>query len=391
MGSQKNRIDALDNLRAILALIGIPFHAAFFLMLAIAQSRHIFFRLINGNVLIHISKQYHYFFLLIFYVHTFRMPAFFLLAGFFAHLLYSSRGTKRLLKNRFLRIGLPFLFYFIWIMPLYLAQLWAMSLQQGKSFDSVFHVSYQNGVLWSYVDNLDNYWFLYYLLIFYAMLLLFLFAQYYRWIPVVFSQKIGIFFEKILFPPFIYVVLPVLFALIFIKAQFWYVVLDERLLPSIYLILLYGVWFLMGWFLWVHKNAFVSYMHFAWQKIVLSFLCYLTYLYFYVHFLNAHNTIMYVCAVFLYTISMTLGVLGVLGFAWHYFSRFNRVLKYFSKASYWIYLTQVPIVFFLVQLMRALTHSFYLQFFSATILCGLICTLSYHFLIRKTRLQSIVG
>ena len=40
----------------------------------------------------------------IFLVHIFRMPMFFLLAGFFAHMLFQRQGTRQYLRNRAITI-----------------------------------------------------------------------------------------------------------------------------------------------------------------------------------------------------------------------------------------------------------------------------------------------
>ena len=42
-----------------------------------------------------------------FFIHTWRMPVFFLLAGFFTRLMVQRRGLVNLLKNRSIRIGIP--------------------------------------------------------------------------------------------------------------------------------------------------------------------------------------------------------------------------------------------------------------------------------------------
>ena len=40
-------------------------------------------------------------------IHLYRMPIFFALAGFFAAMLIEKRGMAGLLRNRFLRVGMP--------------------------------------------------------------------------------------------------------------------------------------------------------------------------------------------------------------------------------------------------------------------------------------------
>src|SRR5690606_41208149 len=42
-------------------------------------------------------------------LHIFRMSLFFLIAGFFAHLLFHKRGPAGFIKDRLKRIGIPFI------------------------------------------------------------------------------------------------------------------------------------------------------------------------------------------------------------------------------------------------------------------------------------------
>ena len=55
------------------------------------------------------------------FIHVFRMPIFFVLAGFFAALLYVRRGTVGLLRNRATRIVVPFAVGWLLLYPAVLA------------------------------------------------------------------------------------------------------------------------------------------------------------------------------------------------------------------------------------------------------------------------------
>jgi len=51
------------------------------------------------------------------FLHTFRLPAFFVMAGFFAALLREKRGTWGFLENRMMRLGLPFMLGMLVLYP----------------------------------------------------------------------------------------------------------------------------------------------------------------------------------------------------------------------------------------------------------------------------------
>jgi len=89
---KSGRLHNLDAMRGILMLVGVYFHLAFKYS-AGKDNGHIFFDWFTGQT------------------HYFRMPAFFILAGFFGALLYYRRGAKKMMLNRFKRILLPLVIF----------------------------------------------------------------------------------------------------------------------------------------------------------------------------------------------------------------------------------------------------------------------------------------
>ncbi len=118
---------------------------------------------------------------IVFVIHYFRMPAFMLLAGFFAALLLNKRGVKELIKNRFIRIAVPaILFWFIlWPMDSFG---WALGerliLDQLNQYTLSDHIS--NNFSWSHLPfnserphHTMHLWFIYYLIFFYINIIVF--------------------------------------------------------------------------------------------------------------------------------------------------------------------------------------------------------------------------
>ncbi|MCX7124578.1 MAG: acyltransferase family protein [Gammaproteobacteria bacterium] len=381
-----NRIHSMDNLRGILAMLGIPFHASFFLYLYTATSMHHFIMRPNQFLLEPVPAPVSHEFLMAFYLHTFWMPAFFLLAGFFAHLLCENKGTQHFFKNRFFRIGLPFVFYFLWLIPCFLGKIAVISLSEKKNFTAELINNYQNGNLFSYFNDTKSYWFLEYLLCIYLVTLLFLLLRNKRA-----TKKTTQILYKLFSNNVIYLAIPLLCASLFLNGRHWFIMLDENIMPSFTLLILYSLWYFIGWFLWQHKSVLEKLAHFSWQKMLLSFGLYLIYVACYFHFIHSHNEWLYLASILIYNLSMTLAVFGCLGMTWRYLSKNNATLKYLSRASYWLYLTQIPILAILTVTAISLTHSFYMQFISSTLLCVLLCLLTYHFFIRRTWLRRIVG
>jgi glucans biosynthesis protein C len=90
------RLHALDNLRALLMWLGIVLHVSAIHMLQ------------NAPLAWRDEARSRGADILVAFIHTFRMPAFFIIAGFFVALLLQSRGPAGMARHRAMRLGLPF-------------------------------------------------------------------------------------------------------------------------------------------------------------------------------------------------------------------------------------------------------------------------------------------
>lgn len=101
--------------------------------------------------------------------HSFRMPVFFLLAGFFGRLLYEKLGAAAFLRHRAKRILVPFVAALIPMMPtLYVLWQWGIAKQPGRGpwplpDGTVLRIEAME-------PNPGHLWFLYYLIIILAAL-----------------------------------------------------------------------------------------------------------------------------------------------------------------------------------------------------------------------------
>ena len=91
------RYHGLDALRAFAMIMGVVLHASMFYVKGIGTE--LGYEL-TGRLLIPTSETLG---LLFFFIHSWRMPVFFLLAGFFARLMVQRRSTINLLKNAFIQ------------------------------------------------------------------------------------------------------------------------------------------------------------------------------------------------------------------------------------------------------------------------------------------------
>ena len=141
-----DRMHSLDFLRAFALLMGVLLHVLMLFLEPFDGSEP---RL--GASLIFI------------WIHTWRMPLFMLLAGFFTALSLSKRDVGNYALNRLIRLGVPILL------------LWAVIPAVDETTSDIFKLpELISWVLYDvpFILRLDHLWFLYYLLIFYGVLLL---------------------------------------------------------------------------------------------------------------------------------------------------------------------------------------------------------------------------
>ncbi|MDJ0389128.1 acyltransferase family protein [Roseomonas sp. E05] len=146
------RWDYLDQLRAILMLAGIPYHAG------LVYGSH-------AAWIVASPDHSEVFTWLLQFSHTFRMPAFFLLAGLFGMLLVRRRGSGAWWRDRLRRLGLPLATSLALVSPLLVL---AGAVAQGGPENAVpglLQAMRNPGADWTV-----HLWFLIYLLLYVSLL-----------------------------------------------------------------------------------------------------------------------------------------------------------------------------------------------------------------------------
>jgi fucose 4-O-acetylase-like acetyltransferase len=100
------RLSGLDNLRAVMMWLGIVLHVS---ANHLSTTSNIFWRDSKTSLVADVLTAL---------IHSFRMPVFFLLGGFFVALLMQSRGVSGMLRHRLRRLALPFALFWPLLYPL---------------------------------------------------------------------------------------------------------------------------------------------------------------------------------------------------------------------------------------------------------------------------------
>ena len=159
--AKAERYHGLDGLRGFAMLMGIVVHATLPYFSRLAEIEYLWPADDDQSVL---------FFVVFDFIHVWRMPAFFLLAGFFAHLVLARRPTSTFVIDRLKRIALP-LVLFGSVMIVIIPAIWIYGWYGSVSFETFRDVLGERQDLDSSGDVVAHLWFLYYLLLMYAALI----------------------------------------------------------------------------------------------------------------------------------------------------------------------------------------------------------------------------
>lgn len=120
MDSQE-RYHAFDALRGAMMLLGVALHSA------------TAYATVEGVWWLKDYETSQWMDALIIFIHAFRLPAFFVMAGFFGALLVEKRGWQRFIENRMSRLVLPMILGLLFLLPvLKTISVYAHYMREGK-------------------------------------------------------------------------------------------------------------------------------------------------------------------------------------------------------------------------------------------------------------------
>jgi ABC-type multidrug transport system ATPase subunit/surface polysaccharide O-acyltransferase-like enzyme len=380
------RFHALDAARAFALLLGIVLHATLsFFMVLPAQD----------------SSQSATLAVTFFTIHTFRMSLFFLISGFFGHLLFHRRGVRGFVKDRAKRILAPMTAGWLLLAPPTIAAvIWGMS----RTFPEGAPAGAGAEALAPPAGfPLTHLWFLYYLAIFYVLMLALragvaaLDRQ--GTLRSRLDALVGTGLSSYLAP--LALAAPT-FAVLYLDPAWrvWFGIHtpDMGFAPQLQGMVAYGTAFAFGWLL--HRQASVLGVFERQWRVYLPLAVGLTAACLAIvgptPSLVALTAIeggpaMRLAYTALYALSIWCWTFGLLGAAMRFASGESAVRRYLADASYWIYLLHLPIVFTLqVLLMRVPLHwTVKFPLIVATTLALLL--VSYHYLVRSTWIGEVLN
>ena len=370
------RYHGLDALRGMAMLLGIVLHAA----LPYMPNVEAFWPADESSS--HVINTIFQF------IHIWRMPLFFILAGFFANLIISKKSWRSWWGNRFLRIALPIIVFFP-VMSLTLPWIF----KYGKTGDFIF--------FYSDVGQPFHLWFLWQLMIFVISTAIFR-LPYLLGVGVLKAlNRIGLGFignvfgesksvlSSILFRSRFPIVFIILCSVINLPTQ------GELIVNPI----ASGLYFVIGYSLYGNASLF-TFLKAHWMRYFLAGLVAFT-LYMILESKNLVTDIYSTdmkgyeylkaisepFAIIIVSIKIICGVLfsyAFIGLAEKRFGAYNPRLRFISDGAYWMYLIHLPIVTFITFFMFNFHMPIEIKFLIAIVMTSIICLGTYKYFVRST-------
>ena len=327
--STTQRLYALDNLRAIMMWLGIVLHVSVNYMTGASPTPW-------RDSQTSLAAD-----LLIVFIHAFRMPVFFILAGFFTALLLEKRGLVAMLQQRMQRLFWPFIIFW----PLLFIGMGALvAIYAHLASDGTIGIdpALIPEVPGRPTFTLLHLWFIYYLFLY--CLVLALFVQMEKYIPARVKQYAAASW-KILGSKwwgFTLLALPLALAGAFYRGGV--ITPPMSFVPHIAEFIHSGLFFCFGFYLYRFQTELLDmYARNRWKNLLAGLVLLVVFLALSKKFEHLLVSDLYLKAgmAWLYNSVSWLWSFSLLGCFIHYLPRQNRLLAYLADSSYWTYLVHM--------------------------------------------------
>lgn len=366
------RLHYMDNLRALAMLAGVFFHAG----LAYSILLHGFWPTADTGQSMVMD-------MVLWFSHLFRMPLFFVVAGFFAALLVEKRGIGSMLQNRLARVLLPFILFWPIV---YLATGWLIT-------DAANHVENPSPLLlliknWLAQTNqtpapptLMHLWFLPYLMCFCVLVWVAITLEL-NWLNRCFASA----------PPLILIGVAPLVLLPALLAVAAPMPAPDSFFPQWWALLYFGFYFAIGYQYfhqqtvierlrplvpWMLLSAVAAYAVFFWLLQTQTF--------------EQQNNLLRGVQALIEAYAGCWLTFSCLLFGKQWLNQNNSVLRYLADASYWVYLVHLPVLFVIQVQLLDIAADWRVKFAISVVATLGIAFASYQLLVRHTVLGRLLN
>ena len=377
------RYYGLDALRGVMMLLGIVIHAA------------MFYTVMESDVIpLKDRRTSPLFDLVLLLIHSFRMPLFFLVSGFFGALLVEKYGIRGAYWNRTLRVFVPFVIALVTVLPLagWMIVSFGVSVDQGTR------------VLWTtnpaHLEWLRRFgrkvgaagpghlWFLYYLMMLYLLMPLCALIG-----RVLERRGWTATFARLTTSPWLPVVLSAWTTLTLWPYKGGLVQGFQFFAPHIPSLVYYGTFFVVGYLFHGFRGFLTTCERHLGAYSVASTLVFLASLapsgLDYKQ--GGTTTWLHLVTIFLNGLLTWLLVYAAIGLFQRFLDHDSPWVAYISQSSYWVYLVHLPIVSFAAWCLVDIDVPAIIKFALAGAFTVVVAFVSYHGLVRRTWISVLLN
>ncbi len=378
------RFYALDGLRATMMLLGVVIHSVISYG-AIEYGRGWGY---DDTATTPVAD------LIVIFIHVFRMPIFFVLAGFFAALLYLRRGPAGLARNRVVRIVIPFVIGWAVLFPLVAGGFVFANTAQAVSIAAGL-AAVREGIAQGYLlfgNSTMHLWFLYDLIYFYAAALLL--APLIMRLPAAWRENFLRAFDSIVSRPLLRLVVLSALTVAVLLPVGGNLQTSARFVPDIEVLLAYSFFFGFGWLLYLQRGVLSSIGRFAWTQTLTGAVIFLIALSMIAAGAGGDGgprPLSALAGSAMGAVVVWLLFFGFTGLFLRYLDRPSATVRYVVDSSYWIYLIHLPFTIWIPGLLSNVAWSPWAKLFvvlSATIVIGVV---TYDLLVRSSAIGALLN
>jgi hypothetical protein len=280
--------------------------------------------------------------LVLLFIHSFRMPVFFILAGYFVAFLIAQRGSRGMLTHRLRRLLLPFaIFWPILIVCTTVLMLVYLHLMERGTvgIDIKLLAKKSTGAT---PFNTMHMWFIYYLIWF--CVLTGALAPLWTRASVKLRVAVDSAFQAVTGHWWGPIMLTIPLAIVGSFYRAGMLASSGSFIPQPAEIVHNGLFFVFGLLAHRHQNAlFPRFVDTCWRNTIAGLVVFVVVLGAFKSFITDSTAIPHlnVWIAFLYNLASWLWSFALIGLFLRYVSNQNRVLRYVSESSYWVFLVHM--------------------------------------------------
>lgn len=324
---------------------------------------------------------------LVAFLHTFRVPAFFVLAGFFAALLYAQRGAGAMILNRVQRVLVPLIVGWVILFPLTIAG-FAFAQLGGTGHSALAALRYAASAAALQHLQLLHLWFLFDLLLYYAVALVLVRLTGARTAPG--GRRAG-GLDWLVHRWYGLLALAVVTAVTLLPMASGTLETPGTFRRPPATLAADGVFFAIGWWLYARRELLPQLGARAWGRTLAACALFPVYAWALLRMTSQPVPGTRVVAVASLALMTWLFVFGLIGLFVRYLAKPSPVGRYVADASYWFYLIHLPLIAWGTGLLAGVSWPAGVKYL--TVLGGVvaICWVTYDFAVRATVVGAVLN